>query len=347
MGAGTYAKQGGENVSAEIIIAGLSLLGTLAGTAGGIIVSGKLVNYRIEQLEKKVEKHNNLITRTFRLEQAVALLDERVRVANHRISDLETIPLSANGHIIYLSDVATVKAETGPVTIRRTDKERSITLGSTLDNRPLNEAMKDLSQRLDKLDLNGITYRFTGQADQMSDTFRDLGLALVLSLILIYMILAILYESVKTPFIRMFSLPLGLIGSLFLLFLTNQSLNLYSLIGILVMDGLVAKNGTLLLDYTLTLMERGLPPRQAIIEAGRVRLRPIFMTTLTMVVGMLPTALSLSAGSETRSSMAVVVIGGLLTSTVFTLLIIPIIFLFFENHKVAHIVYQKLVHVFH
>ena len=82
-------KQGGENVSAEIIIAGLSLLGTLAGTAGGIIVSGKLVNYRIEQLEKKVEKHNNLITRTFRLEQAVALLDERVRVANHRISDLE------------------------------------------------------------------------------------------------------------------------------------------------------------------------------------------------------------------------------------------------------------------
>lgn len=89
MGAGTYTKQEGENVSAEIIIAGLSLLGTLAGTAGGIIVSGKLVNYRIEQLEKKVEKHNNLITRTFRLEQAVALLDERVRVANHRISDLE------------------------------------------------------------------------------------------------------------------------------------------------------------------------------------------------------------------------------------------------------------------
>ena len=100
------------------------------------------------------------------------------------------------------------------------------------------------------------------------------------------------------------------------------------------MDGLVAKNGTLLLDYTLTLMhEHGLPPREAIIEAGRVRLRPIFMTTLTMVVGMLPTALSLSAGAETRASMAVVVIGGLLTSTVFTLLIIPIIFLFFENHK--------------
>ncbi len=148
------------------------------------------------------------------------------------------------------------------------------------------------------------------------------------------MILAILYESIKTPFIRMFSLPLGLIGSVFLLFLTNNTLNLYSLIGILVMDGMVAKNGTLLLDYTLTLIhEQHMDVRSAVIEAGRVRLRPIFMTTLTMIVGMLPTALSMSAGSETRSSMAVVVIGGLITSTVFTLVIIPILFLFIENHR--------------
>lgn len=250
-----------------------------------------------------------------------------------RISDLETIPLNADGRIIYIADVARIKAATGPVTIRRTDKERAITLGGTLQGRPLNEVMEEISAKLDATDMGGITYRFTGQADQMSTTFRDLGEALVLSLILIYMILAILYESVKTPFIRMFSLPLGLIGSLFLLFLTNNTINLYSLIGILVMDGLVAKNGTLLLDYTLTLMERGLDPRSAIIEAGKVRLRPIFMTTLTMVVGMLPTALSMTAGSETRASMAVVVIGGLLTSTVFTLFIIPIIFVWIEKHR--------------
>ncbi len=251
------------------------------------------------------------------------------------ISDLETIPLNANGHIIYISDVAQVKAATGPVTINRTDKERSITLGGTLQGRPLNDVIKEVSAKLDTMDMNGITYRFSGQADQMTTTFKELGEALVLSLILIYMILAILYESVKTPFIRMFSLPLGLIGSLFLLFLTNNTINLYSLIGILVMDGLVAKNGTLLLDYTLTLMEeKSLDARSAIIEAGCVRLRPIFMTTLTMVVGMLPTALSMTAGSETRASMAVVVIGGLLTSTVFTLVIIPIIFVYMENHKI-------------
>ena len=251
-----------------------------------------------------------------------------------RLSDLETIPLNANGHIIYIADVAKVQAGTGPVTIRRTDKERSITLGGSPQGRPLNEVIQDVTNHLNAMDLHGVTFRFTGQADQMTTTFTDLGEALLLSLILIFMILAILYESVKTPFIRMFSLPLGLIGSLFLLFLTNNTLNLYSLIGILVMDGLVAKNGTLLLDYTLTLMhEQGLDPRSAVIQAGRVRLRPIFMTTLTMVVGMLPTALSMTAGAETRSSMAVVVIGGLLTSTVFTLVIIPILFVFMEKHS--------------
>lgn len=259
----------------------------------------------------------------------------RLKGANaFRLSDLETIPLNANGHIIYIADVAKVQAGTGPVTIRRTDKERSITLGGSPQGRPLNEVIQDVTNHLNAMDLHGVTFRFTGQADQMTTTFTDLGEALLLSLILIFMILAILYESVKTPFIRMFSLPLGLIGSLFLLFLTNNTLNLYSLIGILVMDGLVAKNGTLLLDYTLTLMhEQGLDPRNAVIQAGRVRLRPIFMTTLTMVVGMLPTALSMTAGAETRSSMAVVVIGGLLTSTVFTLVIIPILFVFMEKHS--------------
>ena len=144
----------------------------------------------------------------------------------------------------------------------------------------------------------------------------------------------------------MFSLPLGIIGSVLLLFLTRNTLNLYSLIGILVMDGIVAKNGTLLLDYTLTLMDRGMSAFDAIIEAGRVRLKPIFMTTITMMVGMLPTALAMTEGAETRVSMAWVIIGGLLTSTVFTLIIIPIIFLFFEAHPPASW-WAGVRHVFH
>ena len=166
----------------------------------------------------------------------------------------------------------------------------------------------------------------------MDETFSELLSALFLALVLIYMLLAVLYESVITPFIRMFSLPLGLIGSILLLFLTHNTLNLFSLIGILVMDGIVAKNGTLLIDYTLTLMDRGRSARDAVIEAGRVRLKPIFMTTITMMVGMMPMALAMTPGSESRSSLAWVIIGGLLTSTVFTLIVIPIIFLFFAEH---------------
>ena len=191
----------------------------------------------------------------------------------------------------------------------------------------------------------GVTYRLKGQATKMEETFLELLSALLLAMVLIYMLLAVLYESTVTPFVRMFSLPLGLIGSILLLFLTHNTLNLYSMIGILVMDGIVAKNGTLLIDYTLTLMERGMAAKDAVIEAGRVRLKPIFMTTITMMVGMLPTALAMTEGSETRVSMAWVIIGGLLTSTVFTVIILPIIFLFFENHplqKQMAIVWQKV-----
>lgn len=250
-----------------------------------------------------------------------------------KASDIAKIPLSAGGQTIFIEDVASIIAGVGPVSIRRVDKQRSIVIGANLTDRPLNEVIGETRALLSSADLgNGVTYRFTGQADRMTDTFLELAQALCLALVLIYMLLAVLYESTLTPFIRMFSLPLGLIGSVLLLFLTNNTINLYSLIGILVMDGLVAKNGTLLLDYTLTLMDRGMNAYDAIIEAGKARLKPIFMTTLTMVVGMLPTALAMTEGSETRVSMAWVIIGGLLTSTVFTLVVIPIIFLFFERH---------------
>ena len=252
----------------------------------------------------------------------------------YKASDVARIPIISSGRLIYLGDVAEIRSGRGPVTIRRVDKQRSSAIGANLSGRPIGEAVKEVKQALAKANLGeGITYKFRGQADRMDEAFGELLSALLLALVLIYMLLAVLYESTITPFIRMFSLPLGLIGSILMLFLTRNTLNLYSLIGILVMDGIVAKNGTLLIDYTLTLMERGKSALEAVVEAGRVRLRPIMMTTITMMAGMLPTALSLTAGSEARSSMAWVIIGGLLTSTVFTLLVIPIIFLFFYERK--------------
>ena len=249
---------------------------------------------------------------------------------------------------MFLGDVADISYGSGPVTIRRVDKQRSIQIGGNIGGRPLNDVMKDTRKILDNTDLGeGVTYKFKGQANNMNDAFSELLSALFLALVLIYMILAVLYESVKTPFIRMFSLPLGIIGAILMLFITGNTLNLYSLIGILVMDGIVAKNGTLLLDYTLTLMSRGMTAREAIVEAGCVRLKPIFMTTITMIVGMLPTALALAEGAETRSSMAWVIIGGLITSTIFTLLIIPILFLFFEEHNVGAALMRRIRKISH
>lgn len=253
---------------------------------------------------------------------------------SYRKSDIAAIPIRGDNGTVRVSDVAKIRDDLGPITINRTDKQRSIIIGGNPMGRPLNTIISDVTADLQEAGLPGsVTFRFSGQADSMRETFVELLAALLMGMVLVYMILSVLYESAKTSFIRMFSLPFGLIGSLLFLFLMNETINLYSMIGIIVMDGVVAKNGTLLLDYTLTLMHHhGMKAREAVIEAGRERLRPILMTTFTMIVGMLPTALSVTAGSETRSSMSWVIIGGLLTSTVFTLLVIPIIFLFFEKH---------------
>ena len=242
------------------------------------------------------------------------------------LEDVRNLPVRTSKGSVYLGDVATVSEGVGPITIRRVNKERIINIQANLTDRPLNEVLSELRKNLDSMDLK-CSYDFAGQATSMNDSFKEMAMALSLSLILIYLLLAVLYESVFTPFIRMFSLPLGIIGGIFCLLITRNTINLYSLIGILVMDGLVAKNGTLLLDYTLTLMHNGKSAREAVIEAGKIRLKPIFMTAITMVVGMLPTALAMSEGSETRVSMAWVIIGGMISSTVFTLLVIPIIFL--------------------
>ena len=262
----------------------------------------------------------------------------------YKKSDLAAVPIETKNGIVHISDVASIKDDVGPITINRTDKQRSIIIGGNPGSRPLNQVISEVTGDLNNAGLpKSVSFRFSGQADDMNESFTELLAALLMGMVLVYMILSVLYESVKTSFIRMFSLPFGLIGSLFFLFLMNQTLNLYSMIGIIVMDGVVAKNGTLLLDYTLTLMHRdGMKPKEAVIEAGKTRLRPILMTTFTMIVGMIPTALAVTAGSETRSSMAWVIIGGLLTSTIFTLLVLPMIFLFFEEHPMVRWIRKKV-----
>ncbi len=243
-------------------------------------------------------------------------------------AELKTVPVFSGNQTIALGNLVDFKEGAGPRAIRRVDKQRSITVTCNLTDRPLQDFVSEVEKKIRDRGFDPLyTVRFAGQAQTMKDTFVEMITALVLAITLVYMILVVLYESFLTPFIRMFSLPLGFIGALAALALTGNSLNIFSMIGIIMMDGLVAKNGTLLLDYTLTLVERGKSYREAVIEAGKTRLRPIMMTTITMISAMLPTALALSEGAENRVGMAWVLIGGLITSTFFTLIVVPIVFL--------------------
>ena len=242
--------------------------------------------------------------------------------------------LNNMGQPIQLNQVAEIKQGSGPTQIRRVNRQRTVTITGGLKGITQNDFLTQTKQKINSLRLPLNTQvTFGGQAQAMGDTFGQLIQALILSIVLVYMVLVMLYESFSTPFIRMMSLPLGIVGALMALAISHTSLNLFSMIGIIMLDGLVAKNGTLLLDYTQTLQQRGYVLRDALIEAGKVRLRPIIMTTTTMIFGMLPSAMSAAEGSETRRGMAWVLIGGLITSTIFTLVVIPVVTVIMDKLK--------------
>jgi HAE1 family hydrophobic/amphiphilic exporter-1 len=166
---------------------------------------------------------------------------------------------------------------------------------------------------------------------QLNNALTQLGTALVLSLILEYLLLVALYESWLLPLVRMLTVPLGLAGAVLGLYLTQNTINIYSIIGMIMAEGLVAKSGILLVDYTQTLRERGIERTEALAQAARTRLRPILMTSATMICGMIPLALKLEPGAESRAPMAVVVIGGMLFSTVLTLVVVPALYTLFDD----------------
>jgi len=180
----------------------------------------------------------------------------------------------------------------------------------------------------------GYSITFGGESEQMAESFADLGKALILAIILTYMLMAAILESYIHPFTIMMTLPLGLIGVLLALFLTGNSISIISLMAIIMLVGIVVNNGILLIDYTQQLRkEKGMSLHEAILQASPTRLRPIIMTNLATALGMLPLALGLGTGGEFRAPMAVSVIGGLLTSTLFTIFLIPAIYYTFESWK--------------
>jgi HAE1 family hydrophobic/amphiphilic exporter-1 len=236
--------------------------------------------------------------------------------------------LTPKGEKIQLHDIATFGYSSGITRIERLNRTHQITLASQVaEGRSLGEVVNDLQARLAQIDFPpGYSYTFGSQVRQMVESFRSLYFALFLSVIFIYMVLASQFGSFIHPFTIMLSLPLATIGALLALFLARQTLNLMSLIGMVLLMGLVTKNAILLIEFAISLKERGLPRRESVLSAALIRLRPILMTSLTTIFGMIPLAVGLGSEFEIRQPMAIGIIGGMLSSTCLTLVVIPVVY---------------------
>lgn len=249
------------------------------------------------------------------------------------IRDLETMTITnSQGVNIPLTAVAELVQTQGPTEINRQDQVRGVNVTSDVIGSDLGTVIQQVQLQLDQLSLpDGYEISMGGQTEQMTESFTQLGLALVLGIFLVYMVMAVQFESFVTPFIIMFSMPTMIIGVIVGLFITNISLSITAFIGLIMLAGIVVNNGILLVEYINILREQGMERMQAIVEAGKSRVRPIFMTTATTVLAMIPLGLAIGEGAEQQQPMAIVVIFGLISSTMFTLVFVPVMYIVIEN----------------
>ena len=259
-----------------------------------------------------------------------SILSPRYRTDPSLVSEIE-IP-SQTGQMIKLGSVAKIERMSGPSGINRKDRERLVTVSANVVGRSLGEVQGDFDKEMAKYTPPaGVSFHAFGDVENMRTMISELLTAIILSIIFVYMILVTLYESYIHPLAVMFSVPVALVGALLGLALTGYTLSMFSMIGILILMGLVTKNGILLVDFTNQLRARGMERREAILAAGPLRLRPILMTTMTMVVGMLPLALALGAGSDMRAGMGIVIIGGLISSLLLSLVLVPVMYTYLDR----------------
>jgi HAE1 family hydrophobic/amphiphilic exporter-1 len=252
------------------------------------------------------------------------------------LSDILDLTLSnSEGQPVVIKNVVSTGPRSGPVVIERKDQERIVTVSADISGRDMGSILADIRRRLQSVPVpQDFTIGFGGDYEEQQKSFRELLLSCVLALVLVYMVMACQYESLRDPFVVMFSVPLAAIGVILMLFLTGTTFNIQSFIGSIMLGGIVVNNAILLVDHTNLLRRRdSMPIREAIEEAGRRRLRPILMTALTTVFGLLPLALGLGEGGEAQAPMARVVIGGLLSSTFITLVFVPVIYSIFERRR--------------
>jgi len=240
---------------------------------------------------------------------------------------LNKIQLRTNkGKLIYLSGLITISKSYAQATINHYDRQRQVTIYSDLFGLDLGSAVNYTKAKLDQLLPKDVTYKFTGFAEEMVKTNKAFATAIGLSMILMFIILAVLYESLIQPIIIMVALPLSIIGVLVALYLSGLHFSLFVMIGFMLLMGMVGKNAVLLVDFANIAMQNGKNSTDALIEAGEKRLRPILMTTFAMIFAMLPLALGTGLGCETKAPMSIAIIGGLISSTILTLFIVPAIY---------------------
>jgi HAE1 family hydrophobic/amphiphilic exporter-1 len=252
---------------------------------------------------------------------------------------------NANGQPVVLRNVVDVRPRIGPVRIERKDQERIVGVSANISGRDMGSILADIRGGLRSIPVpRDLSIVFGGDYEEQQKAFRELLLSLVLALVLVYMVMACLYESLRDPFVVMFSVPLAAIGVIVMLFLTRTTFNVQSFIGCIMLGGIVVNNAILLVDHTNLLRRRdGMPMRDAIEEAGRRRLRPILMTAMTTIFGLIPLALGLAEGGEAQAPMARAVIGGLLSSTLITLVFVPTVYSIFEREVAGDTTQTKAI----
>ncbi len=249
-----------------------------------------------------------------------------------RTSDLDALYMKSGDKSVKLSELVEMTNTEGPTSISHKDKERIVYVTADVSGTSPGQAAAKLRKFTDTISLKpGYTIYYGGQTERMEESFSELLKALLLAIILTYMLIAAMLESFKHPFTIMLTLPLGLVGVMLALFLTGNNISMFALMAMVMLVGIVVNNAILLIDYTNERRKAGLGIREALLDACPIRLRPILMTNLASAIGMLPLALGIGAGGEFRAPLAIVSIGGLISSTVFTLYVIPIIYRMFEK----------------
>lgn len=261
--------------------------------------------------------------------------DIRVKVGENSptLMELEGLTIAApTGGRVPLREVAEIVRVNGPSSINREDQSRVVNITANVVGRDLGSVTTELKQAMDEVRLpGGYFIEYGGQNQEMMESFASLGLALLLSIILVYMVMASQFESLMHPFVIMFSIPTTFIGVVGGLAVTGRSLSVPAFIGVIMLMGIVVNNAIVLVDYINTLRRRGASREDAIVQAGPTRLRPILMTTLTTVLGLVPLALGIGEGAEAQAPMATVVVGGLTMSTLFTLVFVPVVYTIMDD----------------